>query len=84
MAKAKVMKDRERIETQSSNFLVSIYRQENHSWQGVIQWLDTGKKVHFRSQLEMIMLMQEAMESKNGADQGFRSWKSLDGVDAIG
>ncbi|MBN2223024.1 MAG: hypothetical protein JW708_12540 [Vallitaleaceae bacterium] len=80
----KVMKDQERYETQSSNFLVNIYRQENHSWQGVIQWLDTGKKIHFRSQLEMIMLMQEALTEKGVNKEGIRSWKENEGIDAIG
>ena len=80
----KVMKDQERYETQSSNFLVSIYRQENHSWQGVIQWLDTGKKIHFRSQLEMIMLMQEALTEKGVSKEEVRSWKAHKGIDAIG
>jgi hypothetical protein len=27
-----------------TNFLISIYHHENNSWQGSLQWLDTGKK----------------------------------------
>jgi hypothetical protein len=55
------------------NFLVTIHNQENNSWQGYIQWLDTGKKVHFRSELEMIMLMQNAVKLSGGGDD-FRTW----------
>ncbi len=43
-----------------TNFLISIYYQENHSWQGTIHWLETDKKLHFRSELELISLMQSA------------------------
>lgn len=57
-----------------SNFLVTIYHQENYSWQGVIQWLDTGKKVHFRSELEMINLMHNALESQSEESDCLRTW----------
>jgi len=57
-----------------SNFLISIHHQENQSWQGVIQWLDTGAKVHFRSVLEMLSLIDEATMTITSTDQSHRNW----------
>lgn len=53
------------------NFLVTVYHQENQSWQGVIQWLETGEKIHFRSTLEMLHLIDNATQ-KVGVPQ--RNW----------
>lgn len=57
-----------------SNFLVTIHHQENQSWQGVIEWLDTGKKIHFRSELEMINLIHGAVQSASSETTTLRSW----------
>lgn len=57
----------------AANFLVSIQRQENQGWQGNIQWLDTGKTVHFRSELEMLLLIEEATRMTQPKEQK-RSW----------
>lgn len=59
---------------EASNFLITIHHQENHSWQGVIEWLDSGKKMHFRSELELIMLMQNAIQIHQLEKNHFRSW----------
>jgi hypothetical protein len=56
----------------SNNFLISINRRENHSWQGTIQWLETGKKLHFRSEMEMLKLMSDAILTEE--DETFRDW----------
>jgi alpha-D-ribose 1-methylphosphonate 5-triphosphate synthase subunit PhnI len=56
----------------SHDFLISIHYQENYSWQGTIQWLDTGQKIHFRSELEMLKLIQSAMDKKD--KNKFREW----------
>ncbi len=58
----------------SSNFLITIYHQENHSWQGVIQWLDTGKKVHFRSELELLNLINSALHVTTKPMEELRNW----------
>lgn len=59
---------------QSTNFLVSIYHTENHSIQGVVQWLDTGKKVSFRSDFELLMLMNEAVGLNKETTDVYRHW----------
>lgn len=51
-----------------SSFLIRIQYRQNASWQGVIQWLDGKKTRHFRSFLEMTLLMQEALSYSDKAD----------------
>ena len=60
-------------EVQATNFLVSINHQDNYSYQGFIQWLETGEKVHFRSELELIHLIHQAAQTSSG-HQEFRTW----------
>jgi hypothetical protein len=48
----------------SSTFLVRILYRQNTTWQGTIQSLDKKKTVPFRSLLELVMLINEAV-SKN-------------------
>lgn len=73
--KNRIAKTAERVTSGGTNFLVSVYHQENHSWQGSIQWLDTGQKVHFRSELEMLNLMQEAIAQGKGSSEERRTWE---------
>lgn len=62
------------VRTGGTNFLISIYHQENHSWQGTIQWLETGEKVHFRSELELIHLIQSAAQVQGQDKDELRIW----------
>ncbi|SMP67988.1 hypothetical protein [Anoxynatronum buryatiense] len=60
-----------------THFLIRIQYQQNNSWQGTIQWLDNRKIIPFRSTLEMILLMEEALVLHAGKDQQqsqFRHW----------
>ena len=55
------------------NFLVSIQKSDNFSIQGVIEWLDTGKKVHFRSGFELLNLVESALMEASGNNR-MRNW----------
>jgi len=49
-------------------FEISVKFMQNSSWQGEIHWIEKGKKQNFRSALEMLKLMDEALaESADGA-----------------
>lgn len=63
-----------------TNFLVSIYYQENHSYQGTIQWIDTGKKVNFRSEMELLNLIHEATQRNRNDQQQLRTWEDSKGT----
>lgn len=47
-----------------ASFLVRIQYRQNASWQGTIQWLEEKKTRRFRSELEMMMLIHEAVQTK--------------------
>lgn len=59
------------------NFLVSIHHTEHYSFQGVIEWLDTGNKLHFRSELELLSLILEATRSDQVGLNALRTWKDV-------
>lgn len=46
---------------QKATFVVQVQFRQNASWQGTIQWLDQKKTLKFRSTLEMLKLMDEAV-----------------------
>ncbi len=64
----------------STDFLIKICFRQHTSWQGEIQWIISeskeSKTIFFRSLLEMIFLIQEALEKDNNvkADYKFHSW----------
>lgn len=49
-----------------ASFMVHVQFRQNATWQGSLQWLEEGKQMNFRSVLEMLKLMDEALEE---ADQ---------------
>lgn len=59
-----------------ANFSVRIHFRQNASYQGEIYWVERKQKINFRSLLELILLMQEAMEETGTphADSSFRTW----------
>ena len=44
-------------------FVVHVISQENATWQGQVTWLDEKETKNFRSLLELIKLMDSAVES---------------------
>lgn len=42
-------------------FAVRVLFWQNASWQGSVTWLEGDKEVHFRSVLELVMLMDSAL-----------------------
>lgn len=48
-----------------ASFLVQIHHAEHQSWQGSVQWLDTGEVLHFRSALELTLLMDQAVQAQS-------------------
>ena len=50
-----------------ATFVVQVQFCENSSWQGTLSWTDQRKEQHFRSALELVKLMDEALD-KNKKD----------------
>ncbi len=53
----------------SETFVIRIYGQENATWQGEVQWTAVQKKQSFRSALELMKLIDSALE-KRKKDEG--------------
>lgn len=44
-----------------NTFIVKINNQQNGTWQGQVIWAEENRNEHFRSLLELIKLMDDAM-----------------------
>lgn len=66
--------------------MIRIYFRQHADWQGTIQWLEAGKTVPFRSVLEMLSLLNEAVEKNSPAGEGldFRSWENMSPEELLG
>jgi hypothetical protein len=63
----------------TTDFLIRVMFRENTTWQGEVHWLNSDKKRSFRSSLELLLLMQEAMDEADApsASTIFRNWKDI-------
>ncbi|MGI5892718.1 MAG: hypothetical protein ACOX7H_08360 [Bacillota bacterium] len=61
---------------EKATFIIKIEFQKHCTWQGTIVWVEGKKNQKFRSELEMIKLMIEALttETNNKAQQELISW----------
>ena len=50
-------------------FEISIKFTQNATWQGQIHWIEKNQKQNFRSALEMLKLIDEALEESNEGTQ---------------
>ena len=57
-----------------STFEITVRFQQNATWQGQIYWIEKNQKQNFRSALEMLKLMDEAI-AENAGDTKKVSWK---------
>lgn len=51
---------------ETDTFIVDVKFRQNSTWQGIVRWKETGKEVHFRSALELLKIMDNALEQKYG------------------
>ncbi len=51
--------------SEKPTFIVNIQYRQNASWQGTINWVEGGVTQHFRSTLEMIRLMDDAIAGQD-------------------
>jgi len=63
--------------------MVRIQFRQNASWQGTVQWLEGKKTLPFRSMLELVLLLREAMEKEPGTPETgaqFHTWSHREEV----
>ncbi len=54
---------------EQATFVVQVQFRQNATWQGTIQWLEEKESRKFRSLLEMIKLMDEALTQEQETDE---------------
>lgn len=54
------------ITKKRGTFLLTIYNRQNATWQGTVTWVDRNKKQQFRSALELIKLIESALDEAEG------------------
>ena len=57
-------------EPKDRTFIVKVKYNQNYSMQGSIQWIEKGKIVNFRSEMELLSLLSESVDNKE-----IRSWE---------
>ncbi len=68
-------KEKLTVETgDKATFTVHVQFRQNASWQGTIQWLEGNKTQRFRSELEMLKLMTNAINFDSESD-GLADWE---------
>ena len=48
-----------------ATFLIRVQYRQNSSWQGEVTWVDGQKKEYFRSALELVRLIDSALDEKS-------------------
>ena len=51
-----------------ATFVVQVQFRQNATWQGTLHWVDRDKTQKFRSTLEMLLLMNEALDGSQKPD----------------
>lgn len=62
---------------QKNTFIVKVDNCQSSTWQGKIIWADENRTQHFRSMLEMLKLMDEAVASRAQAANDDQKQKKL-------
>ena len=57
------------IGSTKGTFEISVKFMQNSTWQGQIHWIDKNLKQNFRSALEMLKLMDEALAETDDGTQ---------------
>lgn len=50
------------MDIKNNTFIVKVMREQNDTWQGSITWAEENRTEYFRSALEMISLMNDAIK----------------------
>ena len=58
-----VMSEIEKNRGDKGTFIVQVMYRQNATWQGQVIWAEENRSVRFRSALELMKLMDEAMTS---------------------
>ena len=51
------------VKNKHGTFIVKVYRCQNGTWQGRLIWADKNESEHFRSALELMKMMDQALDA---------------------
>ena len=58
--------DSQNLVGHKASFIVRVTSRQNATWQGSISWTERGVTKHFRSALELIKLIDSALDEEEG------------------
>ena len=56
-------------ENNTGTFIIKIMNQQNSTWQGSLTWVEEQKTEYFRSALELIKMMDEAVGTNSASEE---------------
>ena len=62
---------KERIMEEKPTFIIKVHYRQNATWQGTVQWVEGQETKNFRSVLELIKLLDEAVDTEDGSKIGW-------------
>ena len=68
MQEVQETKEIQKTTASENSFLVNIKYRQNSSWQGTVQWVESGKTQNFKSCLELIRLIDTAVGASENKD----------------
>ena len=58
----------EKLSVNKPTFVIKVHYKQNTTWQGTVQWVEKDRMRSFRSALELIRLMDEAVSEENNGN----------------
>ena len=68
---------------EKQTFIIVVREQQHNTWQGSLCWVDQKQKCNFRSALELIRLMDEAVGSQKAEDRSTAGEQSEGNVNEL-
>ena len=53
----------------TETFIIKVMDQQNATWQGSVTWVDEQREQYFRSTLELLKLIDGALEKRNNDEE---------------
>ena len=53
----------------TETFIIKVMDQQNATWQGSVTWVDEQRERYFRSTLELLKLIDGALEKRNDDEE---------------
>ena len=70
----------ENVSGKKATFIVQVQFKQNATWQGTITWTEKKKEQRFRSTLEMIKLMNDAVAETGQIQEPMAAWQADEDV----